>query len=122
MTPEQAVRSVNLVWEYKSDGSIDKWGFTTPGDCENYSLMVLKNIYGSRGAAKRALIGRKSYIWYAENKKGDGHAVLEHQGKFVDNVYMRWMDDKSDMDYDFKFRYSRIQLIAKLGFGALLPG
>jgi predicted transglutaminase-like cysteine proteinase len=119
MTPREAVKAVNEIWVYSSDGPLDHWNFRSPGDCENYALLVLKNIYGSKEAATRALIFRKSYIWFVKSETGEGHAVLEHEGKFVDNNYRHWLDSQEQMSYYFKYRYSSLAIAGKLGFGAL---
>ena len=120
MTPAEAVARVNSDWVYKPDGIIDKWNFDTPGDCEGYALRVLMFMFGSRGKARRALLMGRAHIVYCRTLSGDGHAVLEFKGRFVDNRYQRWMTSLDDMKLAPKRRrYSRIELLIKLGVGRL---
>jgi predicted transglutaminase-like cysteine proteinase len=121
MSPEKAVEHVNSFWEYKPDGKIDRWTFKSPGDCENYSLLVLKHIAGGERAAKKWLLSGKAKMWFVQTNNGEPHAVLEYKGKFVDNRFKKWVDSLDDLALKKKGRkrYSKIQLLAKLGFGAL---
>ena len=120
MTPEQAVEHVNRTWIYSPDGRFDRWQFRSPGDCENYSCLVLSAILGGNGKARRALLMGRAHIVYCHTLSGDGHAVLEFKGRFVDNRYQRWMTSLDDMKLAPKRRrYSRIELLIKLGVGRL---
>jgi hypothetical protein len=121
MTPDKAVQLVNTFWQYEPDGRIDRWAFRSPGDCENYSLLVLKNIAGSEREARKWLLRGKAHIWYVKTLSGAGHAVLEYEGRFVDNRIKKWCDSLDHMkllDRPRK-RYSKVQLVAKLAFGRL---
>lgn len=120
-TPKQAANLVNAYWEYKPDGKIDRWAFKSPGDCENYALLVLKLIAGGQREAVRMLLRGRAAIWYVRTMSGDGHAVLEYNGRFIDNRLREWVGSLDDMRLADKprKRYSKIQLVAKLGFGAL---
>jgi predicted transglutaminase-like cysteine proteinase len=119
MTPGEAVKYVNSFFVYKSDGTVDRWQFKSPGDCENYSLLVLKEIAGGQRTATNWLLTGKAYMWYAKTNSGAGHAILEYRGRFVDNRYKRWMTSLDDMDLQTsgRKRYSKLQIAAKLGFG-----
>jgi len=121
MTPEQAVKKVNETWEYVSDGSVDRWSFSTPGDCENYSLRVLMFIKGDDGAAKRSLLRGEAHMWYVKTAGGNGHAILEWEGKFVDNRQRQWKDSLDEMDIREtpRRRYTKTELVLKLGVGSL---
>jgi len=121
MTPEQAVKKVNETWKYVSDGSVDRWSFSTPGDCENYSLRVLMFIKGDDGAAKRSLLRGEAHMWYVKTANGSGHAILEWEGKFVDNRQRQWKDSLDEMDIREtpRRRYSKTELVLKLGVGSL---
>jgi predicted transglutaminase-like cysteine proteinase len=120
MTMREAVDRVNEDWVYQTDGAIDRWGWTTPGDCENYSLRVLMFIKGGRGAATRALASGDAHIWFVHTKTGAGHAVLEYRGRFVDNRRKEWVDDLEDLNLaPGGRRYTRIELLNKLGWGKL---
>ena len=119
MTPQRAVDKVNEDWVYQPDRSVDRWSFSTPGDCENYSLRVLSKIGGSNKEAYYMLMNQEAYIWYVKTLSGNGHAVLEYQGRFVDNRYQEWKDSLDDMrllDSPRK-RYSRFQISIKMLFG-----
>lgn len=120
MTPDEAIERVNSDWVYRPDGIIDKWNFNTPGDCEGYALRVLMFIYGSKGRARRALLTGKAHIWYCHTLSGAGHAVLEYQGRFADNRVKTWVGSLDDMHLQQKRRrYSKLELLVKLGFGRL---
>lgn len=121
MTPEDAASAVNKFWVYEPDGPIDHWSFKSPGDCENYALLVLSRIVGGDRAAKRALLRGDTHIWYVKTWAGNGHAVLEYNGRFIDNRFRRWKDSLDDMKLldSPRRRYSRLSLIVKLGVGGL---
>lgn len=116
MTPSEAVEEVNRLWEYKSDGKIDDWSFTTRGDCEDYALSVLKRIYGGETKAKRALLRREAYLWYVTTDRGGKHAVLEYKGRYVCNRTKKWTANRDNMRVkEWHWRFPRILLIGKLG-------
>ncbi len=116
MTPNQAVKEVNQLWDYKSDGPIDDWSFTTKGDCEDYALSVLKRIFGGSSEAKRALLKQDAYIWYVTTDKGDKHAVLEYNGRYVCNRTKEWHPTKEGMRVkEWHWRFPRPLLLLKLG-------
>ena len=118
MTPEAAVEHVNRTWIYSPDGRFDRWQFRSPGDCENWALLVLSAILGGNGKARRALLTGKAYIWYCHTLSGAGHAVLEYKSRFADNRTQRWCDSLDDMHLQAKRRrYSKLELLVKLGFG-----
>ena len=120
MTPDEAVNHVNFDWVYDPDGRIDRWGFTTPGDCENYGCRVLMFILGSEGRARRALLTGRAHMIYCHTLSGEGHAVLEWQGRYVDNRLKTWVDDWADLRLrEKRRRYTRLELLAKLGVGRL---
>jgi hypothetical protein len=124
MTPDGAVQQVNSFWEYKPDAGVDKWTFESPGDCENYSLLVLKEIAGSQSKAAQWLLTGKAHMWYCKTQDGDPHVVLEYQGRFVDNRFRKWMPslDAMKLEPRPRKRYSKPQLLAKLGFGVFFGG
>jgi len=118
MTPQEAARHVNETWEYRKDGWLDQWSFSTPGDCENYSLLILKAIYGSKDAAKAALRKGDAHIWYAKTDRGDGHAVLEYQGAYIDNRTRHWVDDPDDLrPCSLKWRYPWVVMMIRMAIG-----
>jgi len=120
MTPQEAVDRVNSDWVYEPDGNLDRWGFTTPGDCENYGCRVLMFMLGGKGKAKRALLTGKAYMIYCHTLSGAGHAVLEWQGRYVDNRLKMWVDDFADLRLrEKRRRYTKVELVAKLGVGSL---
>ena len=106
MNKEKAAAKVNSTWVYKKDGLIDRWSFKSPGDCENYALLVLKNIFGSEQGAKDALRLKKARIWYAKTDKGNGHAVLEYQGMYICNRTQKWVGTPEELaPCTLKWRY-----------------
>jgi predicted transglutaminase-like cysteine proteinase len=122
MTPKQAVNLVNAYWEYEPDGKVDRWEFKSPGDCENYALLVLKNLAGGQREAVRWLLSGRAHIWYVKTLAGRGHAVLEYRGRFVDNRVKEWRDSLDEMRLQDtpRRRYNKLQLVAKLGLRSLL--
>lgn len=120
MTPEKAAELVNSYWVYKPDGKIDRWSFTSPGDCENYALLILAAITGSNANARMALLTGKAYIVYSHTFSGGNHAVLEYNGMFIDNRMKRWMPEWDMMLLQEKRRrFTKIELLLKLGIGML---
>lgn len=120
MTPEEAVKEVNQLWEYKSDGRIDDWTFTTKGDCEDYALSVLRRIYGSSSRAKRALLRRDAFIWYVTADNGRKHAVLEYEGRYVCNRTKKWHTNRDNMRVkEWHWKFPRALLVGKLGLSEI---
>lgn len=122
ITPKmkKAVDEVNSYFVYKSDGLFDKWTFKSPGDCENYSLLVLKEMFGSQSAAKNALWNEDAYIWYVTTNTGAGHAILEFNGMFVDNRIKEWKKSLDEMSIrKAHYRYSPYIMFPKMWFGNL---
>lgn len=114
----QAVKAVNATFEYKSDGWIDRWSFKTPGDCENYALLVLKEYFGSEKEARAALWDRRAFIWYVTTDNGNGHAILELNGWFVCNRTKRWHSNIETMGIKKShYRYPRFVMALKMGVG-----
>jgi predicted transglutaminase-like cysteine proteinase len=124
MSPEAAVKQVNSFFKYESDGSVDRWAFKSPGDCENYALLVLKEIAGSQRKAALWLLTGKAYILNVRTADGQPHAVLEYEGRFVDNRFKKWVASLDDLKLAAKprKRYSKPQVLAELGFGAFFGG
>ena len=120
MNKNMAARQLNEYWVYKSDGFVDGWKFRSPGDCEDYSLLILKHYYGSEGKAKDALKQGEAHIWYVITDSGDGHAILELDGEFIDNRFKKWMNSMDDMKLrKIKWRYPWWFIATRLAIGRL---
>lgn len=82
------------------------------GDCEDYSLTLLWYLEGkSTKNFWKALLSGKAQVWFCK-VDGVGHAVLKYEGKWIDNIKMRWVDGFPD--YDMKWKFSTILIIWKL--------
>lgn len=113
-----AVKEVNSYFIYKSDGLFDRWSFKSPGDCENYSLLVLKEYYGSQSKAKSALWQREANIWYVTTNSGAGHAILELNEMYVDNRIKSWKSSLDEMNIKkAHYRYSPLIMFPKMWLG-----
>lgn len=102
MTPEDALSAVNQGFHYVSDSDqfyfIDVWRIMDPdrleGDCEDYALTVLWLLAGQNPTRMAWwLLTRRAKIHFYKHKVYHiGHAGLEYQGKFVDNITRYWND------------------------------
>lgn len=104
---------------YKADGWADKWviGRMT-GDCEDWALTMLWLLHGkSKTRVVKALLTGKARIHRTEARKGVGHAVLEWNGYYIDNIGKRWLDR---FPYEMQRPYSRAMVALKLAFGKVL--
>lgn len=86
---------------YKFDPSYDQWrilkGDKYEGDCEDFALSVLYYVICNESllAFWRELIFGKAKIHYVSND--GGHAVLQWNGKYIDNWTKDWVS-KEDME------------------------
>jgi hypothetical protein len=114
----KAAELVNETWEYQKDGLIDRWSFKSPGDCENYALLILKAMFGSERAAKDALWEKQASIWYAVTNNGIGHAVLEYNGFYICNRTKHWVESPDDLaPCDLKWRFPRLLMSLRMAIG-----
>ncbi|MDF2232163.1 transglutaminase-like cysteine peptidase [Albimonas sp. CAU 1670] len=126
---EAAVARVQEAFVYTPDGRRDRWRILAPdadgklrGDCEDFSLTVLADLYGGAWGVLRALvITREAALWHVETPD-DGHAVGELQttsGPYrFDNVspVVRTAEGfiASRPNYRWKWRSSPLRIVAKM--------
>ena len=89
---------LNRRFEYRGDTSkLDKWSILKGdgvlyGDCEDYSLTLIWMMEGkSMVRFWLAICMCKYRLWHCASPRGVGHAVLFHDGKWIDNIQRRWM-------------------------------
>lgn len=129
ITPEMydAVDKLNRRFNYGTEGSQhvirDLWkvmplGKVLEGGYDDYSLNVLKYFGGeSRLGMLQLLLDGTAAFHYVRVPQADGrmtgHCVLEYKGKYVDNIFRKWVS-KEYMEghgkYQFVFKL-RIPLI-----------
>lgn len=118
------LQKLNQRFRYKYDkdqyGRREYWTIMTNesgplvGDCEDYSLTLLWYLEGKRLKNMfKALLTRKAEIWFCK-VKGNGHAVLKYEGKWIDNNKQRWVDGFPN--YDMKWRYPIPLILWKLRY------
>jgi len=116
----QAVERVNSLFVYEFDkvqyNAVDYWRVLDvdsekdEGDCEDYALTVAWLLAGcSRIKFLTMLFTGKFKICYV-TVNGGGHAILQHEGFYVDNWKRAWCL-KSDYErdyakYDWKYQYA----------------
>lgn len=89
------------------------------GDCEDFSLTVMRVYFGGVRAAIKALWEGRAYIWHCKGIGADGkrygHAVGEISGRFFDNSGVL-RESREEFPYvapnSWK-RYNRWQLLRK---------
>lgn len=88
------------------------------GDCEDYALTVMwlmsdQNVYKF---LFNLFINPKFSIWFVHTERGVGHAILEHDGFFVDNIQRKWFirTDTEYKKYDWKFKVYPPMILGKL--------
>lgn len=121
---DEALRRVAGTFKYKADKWFDRWGFKNPGDCEDFCLLVLREIYGTKGKAVRALLAGEAHIWFVKTQSGEGHGVLEFQGRYCEVIYRKWAKDLDALHMKAKprWRFPKALLAMKLAMGALTGG
>ena len=118
VTKKEAARAVNEVWKYDADGLIDTWSFTTTGDCDDYAMSILKELFGTESKAKAALRNHHAYIWYAVTDNNKGHAVLEFDGEYIDNRTRHWVSNPDDLEpCKLKWRYPWLWMALRIALG-----
>lgn len=117
-------------WCYEYDKKVDNWEILRPdsqgkfyGDCDDFALTALY-ILEKRSLMKFwfALITRRGKIHFVE-VGGEGHAVLEYNGLYIDNIQRRWCSKKELQSWvePYFFRYrTKVPVIAyKMTLGQL---
>ena len=121
MELQDAIDAVNAKFKYKKDEGIDRWevmGSDMQGDCEDYALTISYLHSGSWKTFFWRWMTGYYKMWYVTTKKGRGHAVLEVQGKYIDNFYRALVPEMKL--HDFKGVYPRFILIGKLFWSLVL--
>ena len=119
-----AVSVVNKNFTYKSDSkTIDQWKINNAnvpfeGDCEDYCLGILFLIYGGWWNVTKSLMSGDANIWYV-TVNGEGHAVLEYKGQFVECIYKKISNDKFSQ-FNWKYKYNRFVIGSKLLLGCIV--
>ena len=113
MDLERAKEIVNRKFRYQADGKLDQWSILDinsseiKGDCEDYALTVVW-LMSDRKIWKflyNLLLNPKLSIWIVTTKRGNGHAILEYDTFFVDNIQRKWFI-KTDPAYkEYKWRF-----------------
>lgn len=105
MTP---LDDLNARFEYQSETAtnggkksrIEKWRILKSdgvirGDCEDYSLTL---IWLSEGKSMRkfwwAIWTCKYRLWHCHSPRGVDHAIMYHDGKWIDNIQKTWTAGK----------------------------
>lgn len=118
-----SVQELNDRFVYKRDRK-EHWtilrNLTGPleGDCEDYALTLLW--FESQRSTVRALwaLFRGTYkIWFCYyTPTGEGHAVLSHDGEYIDNIQKRWVSDLGPLGYDMRYPFPFWKVLWKLRF------
>mgnify|MGYP000035298331 CR=1 FL=1 len=119
MTP---LDDLNARFVYKGESSrIDNWRILKgdgriEGDCEDYALTLIWLMEGrSLFRFWLAIFLFKYRIWHCASPRGVGHAIIFHDGKWIDNIQRRWVaaEPKS---LGYKLRYPMIPplVVAKM--------
>ncbi|QJT71282.1 hypothetical protein GR11A_00245 [Vibrio phage vB_VcorM_GR11A] len=116
------IDDLNRKFTYVADkfqyGVRDYWTFmgqTAHGDCEDYSLTLLRNLEGSRWGFWKALMRKKASLYYCTSKTtGSGHCILKYGDRWTDNIQRRWVT-KGDMEVfsDIQYRYPLPLIVLK---------
>jgi len=118
---QDAIKTVNAKFKYKKDGVIDRWrvmGSNMSGDCEDYALTITYlHSENWKTFFWRWMTGYYK-MWFVKTKNGNGHAVLEVEGKFIDNFYRALVPEMKL--HEFKWVYPRFMLLGKLFWSLVL--
>lgn len=121
MELQEAIDAVNAKFQYKKDGRLDNWDVmdsSMTGDCEDYSLTIARFHSGSwLKFFKRWMTGYYK-MWFVTTPNGEGHAVLEVEGKLIDNFYRELVTEMPL--HKFHWVYPRFMLLSKLLWSIVL--
>lgn len=121
MELQDAIDAVNAKFKYEKDGKFDNWDVMGPemrGDCEDYALTIAYLHSGSWLLFfLRWMLGYYQ-MWYVKTPSGEGHAVLEVEGKYIDNFYRELVTEMPK--HKFQFQFSRFMLFGKLLWSLVL--
>ena len=106
----------NSLFEYKADQG-DQWRIPKIvngkilGDCEDYALGVLYYVIAEKSLFKFwLLLLTKAKIHYVRNN--GGHAVLQLDGKYIDNWTKEWVSKQEMEALGHKFHMFQYTLLA----------
>jgi predicted transglutaminase-like cysteine proteinase len=102
------LETFNKLFEYTSDPGWDRWRIpkveygAMRGDCEDYSLGVIYYVLAEESLFKFwELLATKAKIHYVDNN--GGHAVLQFDGKYIDNWTQEWVTKEHMESLGHKF-------------------
>lgn len=123
------LKTFNKLFEYTSDPGWDRWRImkikdgTMRGDCEDYAIGVLYYVLAEESLFKFwELLATKAKIHHVENN--GGHAVLQFDGRYIDNWTQEWVTKEHMESLGHKFHkrdYIFYQVALKM-FGTKLRG
>lgn len=128
---KECASAMNAIFQYISDeekyGVKEFWiilnGRKIEGDCEDYSLALLRMLEKSTFNSLKALWTGKANMHYV-TYNGEGHAMLEYNKYWIDNIQKEWKGKYSIFDgkhYVYGKRYTFPAILMKL-LGAKLWG
>lgn len=122
---------LNKHFIYTRDEGIDSWNLMREnqqgkllGDCEDYALWVAYHLLSDKSWMKLFwnILTRKIKLHFVRVRHyNEGHAVLEHDGMFIDNNVRKWVK-VGDMTvvYNFKWRMPLPFVLTKLVIGKIV--
>lgn len=121
---KECATALNAIFKYVADeeqyGTKEYWVFLNgtriKGDCEDYSLALLRMMEKSTWKAIKALWEGKANMHYV-TYNGEGHAMLEYNKYWIDNIQKQWKGKYSIFDgkqYKYGHRYNMFTIISKL--------
>jgi len=131
------VQDLNNRFQYKRDseqyGLQERWAILRNpegplvGDCEDYALTALWMLKGKDDAAlHQSLKTGEAKIWFCYTPNGEAHAVLEFNGKLIDNIQKEWvsLSDLKAKGYEMSrpFTYKEVVLRLNAGNVGVMPG
>lgn len=121
MELQDAIDAVNAKFKYKKDGAIDRWKVmdsSMEGDCEDYALTISYLHSGNWSKFFWRWMAGYYKMWFVTAPSGNGHAVLEVEGKFIDNFYRELVTEMPR--HEFKWVCPRFILLGKLFWSLVL--
>jgi len=102
------LETFNKLFEYKSEQG-DQWRILKQdsdglfrGDCEDFALSVLYYVIAEKSLFKFwELLATRAKIHYVDNN--GGHAVLQFDGKYIDNWTQEWVTKEHMESLGHKF-------------------
>ena len=97
-------------FKYTADGKVDSWRIMKPdslgnyrGDCDDFAITTWWFICGeSYWKFWIGILFFRVKLWRVLTTPDNiGHLVLEYDGKFIDNIYRKWLP-KEEMTHHFR--------------------